>query len=791
MPTQHSQQTCQAWLAQLAEADIFLGRRDQSLKVAEDLEKSAEELHRVEGDIGSHLNRLLEEVQGDFTHCVKFIEDARTEIQGIFQRLRESPRNAVVNRNATRDLDVQISHLSRRLRLRMLRTLDRLSPKYKVLEKPLTQMVDFRLRAIDPLPDVIWLLHHPKLSADTLAAKTVFELAVAPKLENLCRVPLFSPLRFSWLRWQCLFSYSFTKIPFKALVLDCLVTRSELKPQTLINRHESTHEELQKRLLDAWRGIRYNIETAETELEDLREQLRNEEISNVTEKFSELESLVNSAFEQCLETFDDVYVTYASFVGAVIADIGQDHVNALGVARQAINGYSSFRARLRWRRYAIRRSWQHQGMRLAELTNQKIGALKFSPVSWMASVASSDLFQSLFKRHAQADESLLQLTDLPTQKELLEKAKDLPPIYRRLFQDEPLSNREFLLGMDEEYGLLQATLARWQSGKASSVAVVGPDGSGKTSLINCFENDIPESSKVSRLELQYRMRSVSDVMRMLEDLLGIEEESDSVAELIKKIQALEPQIVIIEGGHQLFIRAIGARQVLDTFIYIMMSTRSKLFWIVAFRFYPWVRMNYIYQIERYFTHVIKSEVHNQSELTSALMVRQRVTGQEPVFSAEGVGVYRIRKLLTHQHAEDAPVQQALADLYFEKLYAQSGGNMSTALFYWLSSLQANTEGDITVTPCFSLDTGFIKRLDTLYLFSLAEVLCHGGLTPAEHSELFNVDMLRSRIILEYLSQIRLLHGLGEDRYEQAVSYTVNPLFYQPISTVLNAMHILY
>jgi hypothetical protein len=90
-----------------------------------------------------------------------------------------------------------------------------------------------------------------------------------------------------------------------------------------------------------------------------------------------------------------------------------------------------------------------------------------------------------------------------------------------------------------------------------------------------------------------------------------------------------------------------------------------------------------------------------------------------------------------------------------------------------------------------LDTDFIKKLDSIYLFSLAEILCHGGLTPAEHSELFNVDTLRGRIVLEYLRQIRLLHGHGEDRHDQPVSYTINPLFYQPISTVLVAMHILY
>ena len=77
------------------------------------------------------------------------------------------------------------------------------------------------------------------------------------------------------------------------------------------------------------------------------------------------------------------------------------------------------------------------------------------------------------------------------------------------------------------------------------------------------------------------------------------------------------------------------------------------------------------------------------------------------------------------------------------------------------------------------------------IFSLAEVLAHGGLTPAEHSEIFRLDQQHSQTVLEYLVQIRLLQGEGEDRYGRPRIYTVNPLFYRPLTNVLNSMHILY
>jgi hypothetical protein len=117
--------------------------------------------------------------------------------------------------------------------------------------------------------------------------------------------------------------------------------------------------------------------------------------------------------------------------------------------------------------------------------------------------------------------------------------------------------------------------------------------------------------------------------------------------------------------------------------------------------------------------------------------------------------------------------------------------MESALYYWLRSLSVDEQGKVSVQPCVKVDTGFIKKLDSLNLLSLAEVLAHGGLTPKEHGQIFNLDVFRSRLILDYLRQIRLLQGLNKDKHGQPQFYSINALFYEQVHSVLNTMHIIY
>ncbi|KPJ92600.1 MAG: hypothetical protein AMJ53_09065 [Gammaproteobacteria bacterium SG8_11] len=791
MPNTTSQITCREWLSQLGRQDSFLGRQDQTPLLDENLQELEEGLQRLEKDIGSRLLRLMDEVKADFVKQTHTIEEAQAKIEEAFAEIEQSPNKAVTYKRVSYTLDQLVNLLSKRLRPRMLRTLEKLAPKYKTVEKPVYELSNFRLHASKPLADYLWMLRARDKRKTILPGASIFDLEIEPRLDKLCRAPFFSPVRFSLLRLRCQRRYAFYRLPFKAITIDCLITGSEITPTRLIQRHIATHDELQNRLADAWRGVRYNLETAATELNDISDSLRGGRREEIGERPIELKTIVFDALVKCLETFDDVIVTYASFTEAVIAEIARDHENAINTIKRGIRDSRNLKERTRWALRLMKKSWRRKIEHVQESATDKLTAIKEAPERWAASARWFFWLVNVFKSQQPAEESLLQLTDLPSEEELLEQSKSLPPIYRRLFQNLPLTNREFQVGMEAEMGLLLETFERWQSGRASSVAVVGPEGSGKTSLLNCFENELPEGVKVMRAEIPHRLLTSGDVVNMLEDVLQIEEPSDSAAELINKILRMDRQIIMLEHGHQIFLRVVGAREALETFFYIVMNTRSHVFWLVSFRLLPWIRMGYMLNIERFFTHTIKSEFHNVQELISAILLRQRATGQEPVFSEVGVNSYRVRKLLLKHQVQDAPVQQALEDIYFSNLYDICGGNMESALYYWLRSLSVDEHGKVTVQPCVKVDASFVKKLDTLNLLSLAEILAHGGITPKEHGEIFNIDVFRSRMILDYLRQIRLLQGHNKDKHGQPQFYSINSLFYEQVHSILNTMHIVY
>ena len=96
-----------------------------------------------------------------------------------------------------------------------------------------------------------------------------------------------------------------------------------------------------------------------------------------------------------------------------------------------------------------------------------------------------------------------------------------------------------------------------------------------------------------------------------------------------------------------------------------------------------------------------------------------------------------------------------------------------------------------VLPCVKFDDRFIRNLGRPYLFSLAEILCHGTLTPEEHGEIFRMDSLHSRLMLDYLCEISLVEMHEADDNGQAVHYGMNPVFYYPVSSSLESLNILY
>ncbi len=100
------------------------------------------------------------------------------------------------------------------------------------------------------------------------------------------------------------------------------------------------------------------------------------------------------------------------------------------------------------------------------------------------------------------------------------------------------------------------------------------------------------------------MRSDKSVVEFFCQFFQIDPPIDDVEELIRRLMEVEPRIVILEGAHNILLRVIGARKAAETFLYVILRTRRRHFWLLACRRLPWNNMERHIGASRYFSHVL-------------------------------------------------------------------------------------------------------------------------------------------------------------------------------------------
>jgi len=389
----------------------------------------------------------------------------------------------------------------------------------------------------------------------------------------------------------------------------------------------------------------------------------------------------------------------------------------------------------------------------------------------------STLLKSLLAPDIAAEKSLLQVTDLPTWRELLQRCQGFPDNYAGHFEPEALTEVQNLLGREAELETLGLVLQRWDSGRACSVALIGPEGSGKTSLINGFIAMAGDRYPTQVAYLPHRVGCVKDLLGIFSHQLGSETPFTSVQELIQHILSRPRQILVLEFGHNLTLRLTSCREALQAFFYILIETRQHWMWIVSFRRFPWERLGMTAAIPQYFTHQVTTSYHDQQQIREIIETRHNQTGLTLEYLGE---------------AEAESPQEELAEAFYKNLFAATGGNVAAALYYWLLSLEHDPEsGVIRVRPLGSVEVGHIRSLERSYHFTLAEIVWHGGLSCHEHQELFLQTSDASRLQLEYLTQLSLLVTSGVDDEGFPDIYRLNPMYFKQVITLLESLHLLY
>lgn len=318
-----------------------------------------------------------------------------------------------------------------------------------------------------------------------------------------------------------------------------------------------------------------------------------------------------------------------------------------------------------------------------------------------------------------------------------EPATSIPMVYRRLFAAQALEAGDILTGRDGALQRAMTLLEGVGERELRTVAVVGPDGVGKSAFVNA----------AMRAKRWAKVRE-----------LALEEPAT-----IEQVDALfdgggEGQLVVISGMHWLRSMRAGGFEPLRRFVERVIQDRGRNAFLVRADSLVWSQCRACAPLADAFPEVIRLDPLDEQELAAAVLARHTVSGYGLVFSQGANPESRLEEFVVRGTAPLSRPQQS----FFRALHAASGGLLRDALRLWLASVEAVDEtGDFVhlgPVPTPSLDA--LRRLDEDEVLTLYQVARQGWMDEAVCASLFRFDAAAAAARLLALAHLGLLERRG-------------------------------
>ena len=360
-----------------------------------------------------------------------------------------------------------------------------------------------------------------------------------------------------------------------------------------------------------------------------------------------------------------------------------------------------------------------------------------------------------------------------------EKLNSLPFIYRKLFDGLPLESGDFFIGQNEILQKVEFGLKRFYEQKPSSIIIIGEPGSGKRSLINSIKNNLLHDIEYINYQFKNTITSADKLLTILSEQIGLEKKASAEELIIYLNDHSQKKIIILEALSKLYFKKINGFEALKTFAYIVSSTNNNTFWICSIGKYGWGFIKNNFDLNNiYSTKLYTSELH-QKDIKNIVLKRHNATGFNLKFLPNDIQKLKSKIIKAKSYDDE---QKELSGKYFEKLEQYSEGNIISAMYYWLQSIDSVKGNDILIRPPRKIILGFLSKLDDIYLLSISSILTHGWLKDKEHAKLFNITLNESREILNYLVSIKLINFDADDM--ETKKYFINKFVYKAIENEL-------
>ena len=363
--------------------------------------------------------------------------------------------------------------------------------------------------------------------------------------------------------------------------------------------------------------------------------------------------------------------------------------------------------------------------------------------------------------------------------------RDLPFVYRNIFKSDFTIDERFYVVPLQGDQLYRNSFDAWLHTKTSvsNVLFVGEKGSGKSTANSFFLNKYTADQPVVSVFLDHTIYDVPSLLKILCGAFGFKP-VDSVEEFTEKIKRRKQKKTILhfENLQNLFVRNIHGFEALEAFWLILSLTAKELFWTVTISRYGWNFIKKISGADQYFSHIIEVDTLNKDKIKQAILARHRATGYDLHFVENATPL----KTSTFRKRETNPLkrQEALDDLFFEKLSKLAEGNLSIAIMFWLQSIKKIENNTFYISPIEITDVDKLEVPSREVLFTLASLVIHDRLSPAEMAMSLHQPVVQSRLMLTRLKSKGII-------VESEDCYSLNHLVYRQVIRLLKRRNIIH
>ncbi len=366
--------------------------------------------------------------------------------------------------------------------------------------------------------------------------------------------------------------------------------------------------------------------------------------------------------------------------------------------------------------------------------------------------------------------------------------RGLPSEYLRHFDFFPLTDEGLFLGFDEEFAHINAAIERWQTRRESSFILYGHPGVGKSTLLSMARQRLLVAHPVVHAAIPCKLTTAAALGEYLLALLKIYDVGhfDALAQALLDGPA---RVIWLEDCHHLLFRTVDGLEAIRYLLWLIAKTNHHILWGIALDKCCFNFLNQMLPLDELFHLHIGIRERSSEELRRLIMLRHNRSGVRLYYmhnKRHAKALRRQVRVLRAQHRGRVNLQEALELMFFERLAAASGGNITVALFYWLRAIHAQDADRYVVSPREALNLLLIWELSHDHAFILVAILQHGSLTVAELANVLDVDALELRLELEILTNHNLLQ-----LDPKADAFTVNPVVQKTVCAMLRARNLLH